>query len=73
MENTVEEKQFQEGYDFKLGAWPPAKEMECVLSEIRSYALREHLSAVQVRQLFNVGIVARGVFLNGRDASQSYP
>lgn len=45
----------------KQGQLTADQELDNVLSQIRDYALRENLSAAQVRQLFNVGIVAKGV------------
>src|SRR5690348_8632956 len=39
----------------------PEQKMDCVIYQIRDYARRESLNAAQVKQLFDVGIVARGV------------
>ena len=39
----------------------PEQELERVLSQIRSYARREQLSAGQIKRMFDVGIVAKGV------------
>ena|ERR1051326_6661925 len=39
----------------------PEQEMDSIMFQIRDYARRESLNAAQVKQLFDVGIVARGV------------